>query len=119
MLPGIVMPAGLVIIGVADRMLERIDHLVYIDSVVPVSGKSLYGIFEMYGISYQKFGLIPDTSFVEPLSFDEDKIREISKTHVHCRQSEFLEVGRKAFDKVLESPKHDHWVYYELDTVHN
>lgn len=52
MLPGIVMPAGLVIIGVADRMLERIDHLVYIDSVVPVSGKSLYGIFEMYGISY-------------------------------------------------------------------
>ena len=110
--------AGLVITGVANRMPERINRLVYVDSVIPVDGKSLYGIIETYGFSYQKFGLMPDKPFIEPLFFDEDKTGKIMKTYIHCTKSEFLEVGRKAFARVLENPRREHWAYYELDTVH-
>jgi pimeloyl-ACP methyl ester carboxylesterase len=110
---------GLVITGVADRMPDRTRRLVYIDSVVPENGKSLYGIMESYGMSYREYGLVQDKPFIEPLFFNEETIRIIWKTYVHCTKSEFLEIGSKAFAEVLENARRDHWVYYELDTVHS
>jgi len=50
---------AMVITGTADRIPERIERLVYIDSVVPGNGESLFGIMEVCGAGYQKFGLVP------------------------------------------------------------
>lgn len=110
--------AGFVITGAADRMPDRIEHLVYLDAMVPVSGLSLFGMFEMYGVPYQTYGLKPDRPFVEPLFFDEEKIRGMNKTYVHCTESRFLEISGRAYDRVLENAVRDHWVCCELDTDH-
>ena len=35
---------GMVVTGVADRMPERIQHLVYLDAFLPSDGQSLYDL---------------------------------------------------------------------------
>lgn len=73
---------ALVITGVADKMPERIARLIYVDSSVPIVGKSLYGMFEDIGISPKEYDLPQDPPCLEPLYFDEDKIRKIPKTRL-------------------------------------
>jgi len=109
----------MVITGVADRMPGRISRLVYLDSAVPKSGDSLFGIMERCGAPYQKFGLVPDRPFVDPLVFDEEILRKIPKTYVHCTKSEFLAVGKCAYADVLNNAKRDRWTYYELESPHH
>ena len=110
--------ASLVITGVADRMPECIKHLIYVDCAVPVNGMSLYGMFEPLGITPEAYGLPQDPPFLEPLYFDEEKIREIPKTYVHCRQSEFIAIGKPVFEKVIQNAERDNWDYFELDSDH-
>ena len=104
---------GIVITGIADRMPEKIDRLIYVDSVVPENGKALYDFFDP-----AKYGLEPLKPFVEPLYFDEEKIKRIPKTYIHCKRSEFLEVGEGAFKSVFDRAKQDNWSYFELNTSH-
>ena len=110
--------ASMVITGVADRMPERIKHLVYVDCAVPINGMSLYGMFEPLGITSEAYGLPQDPPFLEPLYFDEEKMREIPKTYVHCTQSEFIAVGKPVFEKVIENAERDNWDYFQLDSDH-
>ena len=110
---------AMVITGTADRMTEQIDRLVFIDSVVPRSGESLFGIMERCGAGPEKFGLARERPFVDPLFFDEETIRKIPKTYVHCLKSEFLAVGKCVYADVLRHANRDHWTYYELDSVHH
>jgi len=110
---------GLVITGVADRMPKRIYHLIYVDSLLPENGMSLFDIFDLYGVSTEKYGLDPFGPFVEPLYFDEEKIRRIPKTHIRCKQSEFIEISDKVFKKIVATTKQDNREIFELDTVHN
>ena len=110
---------AMVITGTADRMTERIDRLVYIDSVVPRSGESLFGIMERCGAGFQKFGLVPDRPFVDPLIFNERKIGKIPSIYIHCTRSEFLAVGKCAYAEVKRDNKNNRWMYYELNSVHN
>jgi pimeloyl-ACP methyl ester carboxylesterase len=110
---------SMVITGTADRVPERIARLVYLDSAVPESGESLFSIMERCGAGPRKFGLVADRPFVDPLFFDEETIRKIQKTYVHCLKSEFLAVGKCAFADVLRHAKRDHWTYYELDSPHH
>ncbi|MDO9549933.1 MAG: alpha/beta hydrolase [Methanoregula sp.] len=111
--------ASMVITGVAARMPERIARLIYLDSALPKSGDSLFGIMERCGAPYEKFGLIPDRPFVDPLIFDEEIIRMLPKTYVHCTKSEFLTVGKCAFAGVQKNARQDNWTYYELESLHN
>jgi pimeloyl-ACP methyl ester carboxylesterase len=111
--------ASMVITGVAARMPERIARLIYLDSSVPISGDSLFGIMERCGTPYEMFGLIPDRPFVDPLIFYEEIIRKIPKTYVHCTKSKFLTVGKCAFAVVLKNARRDNWTYYELKSPHN
>ena len=104
---------AMVITGVADRMPEKIDRLIYVDSVVPENGKALYDFFDP-----AKYGLEPLKPFIEPLYFDEEKIKRIPKTYIHCKRSEFLEVGEGAFKSVFDRAKQDNWSYFELNTSH-
>jgi pimeloyl-ACP methyl ester carboxylesterase len=110
---------SMVITGTADRVPDRIARLVYLDSAVPKSGESLFSIMERCGAGPQKFGLVADRPFVDLLFFEEDKIRKIPKTYVHCLKSEFLAVGNWAYADVLKHAKRDHWIYYELDSPHH
>ncbi len=110
--------ASMVITGVADRMPERIKHLIYVDCALPVNGMSLYGMFEAIGITSEAYGLPQHAPFLEPLYFDEEKIREIPKTYVHCTQSEFIDVAKPAFEKVIENAERDNWDYFRLDSTH-
>jgi hypothetical protein len=109
----------MVITGTADRVPERIDRLVYIDSVIPRSGDSLFGIMEECGSSYKNYGLVPDRPFTDPLYFDEEKIRNLKKTYVHCTKSEFLVIAKCASLDALRHAQRDHWTYYELSSPHH
>ena len=110
--------ASMVITGTAARLPDRIACLVYLDSAIPKSGDSLFGIMERCGAGPEKFGLAREQPFVDPLFFDEETIRKIPKIYVHCLKSEFLAVGKCAYADVLRHASQDHWTYYELDSVH-
>ena len=109
---------ALTITGVADRMPERIAHLVYVDSSVPIDGKSLYGMFEDLGISPAEYDLPMDPPWLEPLHFDAEKIRRIPKTYVFCAQGEFKAVTTPFFEEVKQNAERDSWNYYTLDCGH-
>jgi pimeloyl-ACP methyl ester carboxylesterase len=111
--------AAMVITGVVDRMPERIKNLVFIDSAVPASGKSLFDMIESYGVSTAEYGLEPERPFTEPLYFDEERMRRIPKTYIHCTESEFLEAGKAAFRHVVEHTERDRWDFFELETDHH
>jgi pimeloyl-ACP methyl ester carboxylesterase len=110
--------AALVITGVADRMPERIARLVFVDSSVPINGKSLYGMFEDLGISSKEYDLPQDPPWLEPLFFDEEKRRRLPKTYVFCTKSEFIAVTTPFFEKVKETAERNNWKYYEIDSNH-
>ncbi len=110
--------ASMVITGVADKMAERIGHLIYIDCAVPVNGMSLYGMFETRGITSEEYGLPQQTPFLEPLFFDEQKIKKMPKTYILCTNSEFIALSRQVYEKVVENARRDNWDYFELDSDH-
>lgn len=111
--------ASFIITGVADRVPERIKHLIYIDSSVPAPGESLHRIFEECGITFEEYGVPDAPPFLEPLYYSEEKLGKIPKTYIHCTKSEFCIVGEPAYEKVLKNAKRDNWDYYEIDSDHN
>lgn len=110
---------AMVITGVADTVPEEIGRLVYIDSVVPESGKSLFGIIEERGMELEQLGVESYRPFTDPLYFDEEKLREFPKTYVNCAKSEFLEIGTPFFIEVVEKAEIDNWDYYKIDSNHH
>jgi Alpha/beta hydrolase family len=111
--------ASFVITGVAERMPGRIKELIFVDSSVPRNGDSLYGIFEDMGFSSQEYDLPQDPPFLEPLHFDEEKIRRIPKTYIHCTHSEFVALGRPTYEEVKKNAARDNWDYFEIDSDHS
>jgi hypothetical protein len=111
--------AGMVITGVADRVPEKIVRLVYVDSVIPENGKSLFDMFHLSGVNPAEYGVQPDKPIIEPLHFDVMKIRKISKTYIHCKLTPFVELGLRFFNKIVEKAKEDHWDYFKLDAKHH
>lgn len=109
---------ALVITGVADKMSQSISRLVYVDSSVPIIGKSLYGMFADLGISPEEYDLPQDPPCLEPLYFDEEKMRKMPKTYVFCTKGEFIAVAKPFFEKVMENAERDNWNYYTLDSDH-
>lgn len=110
---------AMVITGAADTIPEEISRLVYIDSVVPESGKSLFGMIEERGIDLEQFGVVRYRPFTDSLYFDEQKIRELPKAYIHCMKSEFLEIGTPFFIEVVEHAERDNWDCFELDCGHH
>jgi pimeloyl-ACP methyl ester carboxylesterase len=106
------------IIGLIGRnKLERV-RLVGHSYAIPSSGKSLYDMIAECDVTIEHFGLKPDKAFVEPLYFDEEKIRRMPKTYIHCTLSEFVLVSVIFFEHVIENARRDHWDYYELPSNH-
>jgi pimeloyl-ACP methyl ester carboxylesterase len=108
---------GMVITGVAARMPDRINRLVYIDAALPDPGQSLFDIFTSSDCDPLSFaGLEPAAPYVEKLQFDARKISPLPKTYVLCTESEFATVTRIARQKIAAGGKE--WTYVELPTCH-
>lgn len=110
--------ASFIITGVADRMPERIAHLVYVDSSLPSPGQSLKRIFADHGINFEDYGIPEAPPFLEPLVYDDKRLAGIPKTYIWCEKSQFAIVSRPAYEKVIKNAEGDNWDYSTLDSDH-
>jgi pimeloyl-ACP methyl ester carboxylesterase len=106
---------AMVITGVSDRCSENIRTLVFVDSIVPENGKSLYGWTAEHGMDYQDFGLTADPACLEPLYFDESSFNLKTKVYIHCLQSEFKVMVDPLYQELA---KDKHWLTMCLDAPH-
>ena len=51
---------AMVITGILQRHSARVQHMMFLDSAIPESGYSLYGLFAKYGVDFKDFGLTED-----------------------------------------------------------
>lgn len=111
--------ASMVITGVLDKYDDKIQCLVYIDSVIPKNGQALRDFFTAQGFDYEKdFNLTLDEPVVTPLYFDEEKLNKKSKIYIHCLQSEFLPLAKPIYTQMRQQ-KDNTWRSFELDAKHN
>ncbi|OPY45506.1 MAG: Alpha/beta hydrolase family protein [Methanoregulaceae archaeon PtaU1.Bin222] len=108
---------GMIITGVADRMLERIRSLVYLDAALPAPGQSLFDLFSSEGSDPLSFtGLEPAKAYIEKIRFDPKILESIQKTYILCTKSEFAVVTGAARRKIEAAP--GGWTYLELPSSH-
>ena len=108
---------GMVIIGAAARMPDRIRRLVYVDAALPDPGESLFDQFVQGGIEPLSVpGLEPAAAYTEKIRFDPKRIRALPKTYVRCTESEFAAVTSEAKQKIAALK--DGWTCRELPTSH-
>ena len=110
--------ASFVITGVASSVAERVERLVYVDALIPSSGKSLLDFFRESGIDPASYGVPDWAPFTEPLFFDWKAVEAIPKSYIHCLQSQFLDLTRDIPAYVEARPAREHWSYYELASDH-
>lgn len=110
--------ASFVITGVANAMPAKIAKLIYVDSLIPENGKSLFDFFNLAGVDTRKYGIPPWPPFTEPLFFDQATLNKIPKRYIHCIHSQFLEMTRGITQYVQEHATQDHWDYFDLDSDH-
>ena len=109
---------AMVITGVAERLRDLIAFMVFVDSAIPESGKSLYELLAEYGFDYRSFGLTPDPACMEKLFFDTKYFAKMPKAYIHCLSSEFKDAIQPMYKHIVARAKADHWLYFSLDTVH-
>lgn len=108
---------GMIITGVAAKIPEKINHLVYIDAALPDPGQSLFDLIISGGIDPMSFpGLEPAPPYVEKIQFNPDKLKKLSKTYILCTKSEFAVVTHVAREKIAVSK--GNWTYIELAASH-
>lgn len=108
---------GMIITGVADRMPDRISHLMYVDAALPDPGQSLFDIIVSGGCDPLSFaGLEPAAPYVKKLQFDPQKLQRLRKTYILCTKSEFAVVTKVARKKIAAAK--NEWTYVELPASH-
>jgi pimeloyl-ACP methyl ester carboxylesterase len=108
---------GFVITGVADRMPERIRHLVYLDSGLPDPGQSLMDLLmKVYSGSHTENLPDPSPPYVEKIQFDPATIRKLTKTYIRCTKSEFIDGTQMSKEKIDAAD--GGWNYLELPSSH-
>jgi pimeloyl-ACP methyl ester carboxylesterase len=125
---------GMVITGVADRIPDRIDALVYLDAVVPSDGESCWDLVNdeerrwYVGVDDSGFGVPPlpffdDRATAHPLASVMQRLR-VSGTLDRFRRLEYVHALdwpgesplRPSYDRVRDDPR---WNCHELDGKHN
>jgi pimeloyl-ACP methyl ester carboxylesterase len=109
---------AMVITGVSDQLSDKIAYSVYVDSVVPEDGKSLFDILAAHGLNYKDYDLTPDQPCIDPLFFDEKKFDLRPKAYIHALQSEFIAGTRGIYETMKCEAKAHRWIYFSLDTRH-
>ena len=106
---------GMIITGVADKMLDKIGLLVYLDAALPDFGQSLFDL--LITAKYEPkpvFEIFPK-AYTEKICFDSQKIDALSKVYIQCMESSFLSVTNIDKQKVF---KGKNWQFFELPTSH-
>ncbi len=109
---------AMVITGVVDRVPDRIKTLIYIDSVIPKTGCSLFGMLAEKGINYEDLGLTSDKACLEELEFNQTNVLSKTKIYILCLQSEFFKITKQVYDELVSSKRVDTWFTFCLDTTH-
>lgn len=108
---------GMIIIGVANEMAERIKRLVFLDAALPDPGQSLFEVITAGGCDPLSFaGLESAPAYVEKLQFNPHKIESLPKTYILCTKSEFACVTRLLKQKIADARKG--WTYIEMSSSH-
>ena len=106
---------GMVITGVAHTLSDHIDALIYVDSIIPRSGQSLFDTAQEYGFDLVKNGLTKDPAVISKCIFDSKKVYSKPKIYVYCLQSEFLSLTKMVYEEVQKSKD---WVSICVDAKH-
>jgi pimeloyl-ACP methyl ester carboxylesterase len=125
---------GMVITGVADRMPERVDSLVYLDAMVPRDGDSCwklvtdaernwYADVEENGYTVRPMPFFdsratghPIASLLQPIRLTGDLTRFRRRDYVYATQWDGESPFAATFRGVREDPL---WNTYEVDSKHN
>ncbi|MCG5433469.1 alpha/beta hydrolase [Mycobacterium sp. MYCO198283] len=125
---------GMVITGVADRIPDRVDALVYLDAVVPRDGEACWHVVNdeerawYVGVDETGFGVPPLPFFdpratahplatvMQPLRFDVDLNRFRRRDYVYALDWPGESPLRQSYERVRNDP---HWTCHELDGKHN
>ncbi len=108
--------AGMIITGVADKMTDRIDHLVYLDAALPDPGQSLFDILTLGGFDPVAVVDGSPKAYTEKLQFDPRKIKSLPKTFIFCTESEFASVTELAKKKIAADSTG--WTQIDFPTCH-
>ncbi|MEM8572049.1 MAG: alpha/beta hydrolase [Pseudomonadota bacterium] len=110
--------ASFVITGAADRVFNKIERLIFLDTLIPENGKSLLDLFADAEIDPGGFGVPSWPPFIEKLFFDARKLAEVRKTYVHCLNGQFLALTHKAVHHVKTHEVQEHWTHIEIEADH-
>ena len=135
--------AGMIISAVADRLPNKISHLVYLDAVVPEEGKSFAQIagpefqlllqrhlsgwqvrpwpLEVFGIRCEedkrwfskKLVQFPLKAF-DSVFLPHRQNGSVSRTYIHCTEHKISFIKR-----IATQCKQEGWDYYEIQTGHS
>jgi pimeloyl-ACP methyl ester carboxylesterase len=125
---------GMVITGVADRIPERVDALVYLDALVPRNGESCWDLVNdeerqwYLGVDGTGYGVPPLpffdprasahplASFLQPIALSGDLRRFRRRDFVHALGWPGDSPLRPSYERVRDDPT---WTTHELDGKHN
>ncbi|WP_158169589.1 alpha/beta fold hydrolase [Mycolicibacterium smegmatis] len=125
---------GMVITGVADRIPDAVDALVYLDAVVPRDGESCADLVNDderrwyletdasgFGVPPLEFfdpraTAHPRASVLQPLRFGVDLNRFRRRVFVYARDWPGESPLQASYDRVRDDPN---WTCHELDAKHN
>ncbi|MFL7869555.1 MAG: alpha/beta fold hydrolase [Anaerolineales bacterium] len=135
--------SGMVITGVADKIPDRISHLVYLDAVVPKDGQSLADLLEPE-IKAQVFAAIehqgdgwkmphvsskpsdprmtpqPSKTGTQPVTLRHPVARSLPRSFIYCTKGKDGMLMEPPIKQAAETAKSDaSWQYYELQTDHH
>ena len=137
--------SGMVVTGVADRIPDRISHLVYLDSIVPQDGQSFSDLLgpeitaqilaaaERQGDGW-KVPYIPDPgkladprhtpqplkTGMQPVTLRNPAALSLPRSFIYCTESKDGMLMEPYIKQAAETAKSDgSWQYYELQTDHH
>jgi len=135
--------SGMVITGVADKIPDRISHLIYLDAVVPQDGQSLADLLGPE-IKAQLFAAIehqgdgwkmphvsskpsdprmtpqPSKTGTQPVVLRNPTARSLPRSFIYCTESKEGMLMEPPIKHAAEIAKSDtSWQYYELQTDHH
>jgi len=135
--------SGMVTTGVADKIPDRISHLVYLDAVVPQDGQSLADLLDPE-IKAQVFAAIkhqgdgwklphisskpsdprmtpqPSKTGTHPVTLRNPAARSLPRSFIYCTEGKNGMLMESPIKRAAETAKSDaSWQYYELKTDHH
>lgn len=108
--------SGMVITGVTDKIGDKVDKLVFLDSFIAKDGQSLYSLCESVGFGFESHGMQKNTLTVEEIHYDPEKVFSRPKVYIPCLQGVLVDLTNPIYEKLKN--KGDDWLFFSLDGEH-